>query len=170
MKTKIIFSFIFICLNILVISRQTAYTQTIDSVRYANFATAQSETLKAYEKLLAEIPELNTYLAEVVVKKYGFKLKTTSKQGYHAVYKYKNKKGTQLSKLQVYKRVNLKRQLLMEVQRQHNEITYLKLITYSPALDAVYELSPDKFYKEVRYNSKNAGVKQSYILLNINKL
>ncbi len=170
MKIKIIFSFIFICLNILLISRQTAYTQTIDSVRYANFATAQSETIKAYEKLLVEIPELNTYLTEVVVKKHGFKLKTTSKQGYHIVYKYKNKKGTLQSKLQVYKRVNLKRQLIMEVQRQQNEMIYLKLITYNPTIDTIYELSPDKFYKEVKYNGKSYWTAQSYILLNINKM
>jgi hypothetical protein len=172
MKTKLICSLLFMCLQVFLLNIQTSKAQQADTVRYSNFATAQADMMKSYEKLLAEIPELNTYLNKVVLKKQGFKLKAISKQGYYIVYQHKHKKGTQQSKLQVYKRETAdgKRKLLMEVQRQQNEIYYLKLILYSTDKDSFYELSPNKFYKESTNNYKNVWEKRSYILLNINKL
>jgi hypothetical protein len=172
MKKRIIFSILFSLFQFFFVNVQTAKAQKADTIRYKTFAEAQAMVMQSYEKLMTEIPSLHSFLSEVVVKKNGFKLKTLSREGYYIEYKQKQKKGSKKSILLVYKRVfgSSKRNLILEVRRQQDEIMYLCINEQRSEATIFYELSPNKFYKETKNNNLNIWQQNSYILLNVNNL
>lgn len=172
MKNRIIFSILFALFQFFFVSVQTAKAQKADTIRYKTFAEAQAMVMQSYEKLMTEIPSLHSFLSEVAVKRNGFKLKTLSKEGYYIEYKQKQKKGSKKSVLLVYKRIlgKSKRNFILEVRRQQDEIVYLCINELRGKETIFYELSPNKFYKETKDNNLSIWKQNSYILLNINNL
>lgn len=173
MKKKVALLILFASLQLFFVNIQIAQAQKADTVRYKTFSEAQETLMQSYEKLMTQMPELQTYMAEVVVKGKGFKLKTLSKEGYHIHYKQKQKKGSENSQLLVYRKIDEKlgKKLILAVKRHQGKIMYLNINEFDDKGNiASYELSPGKFYRELRANVYNEWEKKSFILLNINNL